>query len=174
MKTKLLASIFLGLIAGGALFAASDKAEKTSTSVEVTFVAPEKFTDVKNDYMENDRDREYILEQLKDHLVKRASKQIASGQRLEIKVTDVDLAGDFEPWRGPNFHDVRIVKDLYPPRVTLEFRLIDASGKVVSEGKRQLRDMAFLMSIASPTSDPLRYDKEMLSNWVRDEFRRAS
>jgi len=172
MKTRFLASAFLGLIAGGAMFAAS--AEKPASPVEVTFVNAEKFTDVKNDYMEDDRDREYILEQLKDHLLKRGAKYLTAGQRLEIKVTDVDLAGDFEPWRGPNYNDIRIVKDLYPPRATLEFRLVDADGKVVSEGKRQLRDMAFLMSVAMPTSDPLRYDKEMLSNWLHSEFKRSS
>lgn len=172
MKTKLLPSVFLGMLAAGALFAAS--AEKPVPATDVTFVEPEKFTDVKNRQMDDSRDRDYLLEQLKDHLVSRSAKYLAAGQRLEIKVTDVDLAGDFEPWRGPNFHDIRIVKDLYPPRMNLQFRLLDANGKVVSEGKRQLRELGYLMLTAMPTSDPLRYDKEMLSNWLREEFKRSS
>lgn len=73
-----------------------------------------------------------------------------------------------------NFQDVRVVKDIYPPRVSLDFKLLDAEGKVISEGKRQLRDLSFQMTVALPSSDPLRYDKEMLSNWLRQEFKRRT
>jgi len=171
MKTKLSLLAFLSLAAAGLALAAPDK---PASAIEVTFVASEKFTDVKDDYMDSDRGREAVLGQLKEHLVTHGAKYLAKGQRLQITVTDVDLAGDFEPWRGINFHDIRIVKDIYPPRVNLEFKLVDADGKVVSEGKRQLRDLGYLMSMAMPTSDPLRYDKEMLNDWLRQEFKRKA
>ena len=48
------------------------------------------------------------------------------------------------------------MKDIYPPRVKLEFRLIGADGKVVSEGKRELQDLGYLMNLAPSTSDPRR------------------
>ncbi|MGC4071324.1 MAG: DUF3016 domain-containing protein [Nibricoccus sp.] len=88
-----------------------------------------------------------------------------------ISISDIDLAGDFEPWRGPQFTDVRVVKDLYPPRVNLSFKLTDASGTVVKEGERQLRNLSFQMT-ATPafSSDSLRYEKALLDNWLRDEF----
>jgi hypothetical protein len=172
MKTKLSLMVVLGLVAVGAAVAAS--ADKPAPAVEVTFVAPEKFTDAKQDYMDTDRGRDAILSELKDHLQKRGAKYLSANQRLEIKVTEVDLAGDFEPWRGPHFHDVRIVKDLYPPRVHLEFRLIGDDGQVLTEGKRQLRDIGYMMTMAMPTSDPLRHDKEMLTSWLRQEFKRPS
>jgi hypothetical protein len=170
MKTKLSLLAFLSLTAVG-VAAAPDK---PAPAIEVTFVASEKFTDVKDDHMGSDRGREAVLEQLKEHLVTHGAKFLAKGQRLQITVTDVDLAGDFEPWRGINFHDIRIVKDIYPPRVELEFKLLDAGGKVVSEGKRQLRDLGYMTSLAMPTSDPLRYDKEMLNDWLRREFKRKT
>lgn len=172
MKTKLPLMVLLGLVVVGAAVAA--RTDKPVGAVEVTFVDPEKFIDVKDDYMESDRGREALLSELKEHLMTRGAKYLSANQRLEIKVTEVDLAGDFEPWRGMQFQDVRIVKDIYPPRVNLEFRLISADGKVLSEGKRQLRDLGYLMTMAMPTSDPLRYDKEMLANWLRQEFKRAS
>jgi len=172
MKTKLLLTAFLGLVASGAFAAAP--ANKPVSSVEVIFVSPEKFTDAKEDAMDSERGRDALLGQLKEHLVASAAKYLAAGQRLEIKVTDVDLAGDFEPWRGPNFSDIRIVKDIYPPRINLEFRLLGVDGKVVNEGKRQLRDLGYLLTVALPTSDPLRYDKEVLSDWLRQEFKRPS
>jgi hypothetical protein len=170
MKTKLLLIALFGLIATGAALAA--KADKPAAPVEVTFIAPEKFTDAKNGAMDSDRGRDAMLDQLKEHLVATAAHYLAPGQRLEIKVTDVDLAGDFEPWRGSRFDDVRIVKDIYPPRVSLEFRLLGADGKVVSEGKRQLQDLGFLLTVALPTTDPLRYDKNLLSDGLRQEFKR--
>lgn len=172
MKTKLSLMAFLGLVAAGVAVAVAP--DKPAPAIEVSFVAAEKFTDVKDDHMDSDRGREAVLEQLKEHLVTHGAKYLAKGQRLQITVTDVDLAGDFEPWRGINFHDIRIVKDIYPPRVNLEFKLIDAEGKVVSEGKRQLRNLGYLMTMAMPTSDPLRYDKEMLNDWLRQEFKRRA
>jgi hypothetical protein len=172
MKTKLSLSALCSLALVGAVFAA--KADKAASAVVVTFVASDKFTDVKDDSMDSERGREALLDQLKEHLVSRGAAYLKPGQRLEIAVTDVDLAGDFEPWRGINFHDIRIVKDLYPPRVNLEFRLLGADGAVVSEGKRELKNLGFMMTMAMPTSDPLRYDKEMLSDWLRSEFKRPS
>lgn len=163
---------FLGLLVGSAAFAANP--EKAASPVQVTFLHPEKFTDAKDSYMDTERGRDYILAQLKDQMVEHATKYLTAGQRLEIIVTDVDLAGDFEPWRGPNFQDIRIVKDIYPPRISLEFRLLNADGAVVSEGKRQLQDLGYLMTLAMPTWDPLRYEKQMLSDWLRSEFRRPA
>jgi hypothetical protein len=172
MKKKLLLTVLFALVAAGVTSAAS--ADKPRPAIEVTFVAPEKFTDVKAGALDSDRGRDALLDQLKEHLVTTAAQYLAPGQRLEIRVTDVDLAGDFEPWRGLDFQDVRIVKEIYPPRASLEFRLIGADGKVVREGKRQLQDLAFLLSVALPASDTLRYDKAMLSDWLQQEFKRAS
>lgn len=172
MKIKLPLLAVLGLVPFSAAVAASP--DKAASPVQVTFVAPEKFTDVKDYYLDTERGRDALLEQLKEHIVTRAAKLLTVGQRLEITVTDVDLAGDFEPWRSPNFDDVRFVKDIYPPRINLEFRLLGADGKVITEGKRHLQDLGYLQTITIPTWDPLRYDKEMLSDWLRREFKHAT
>ena len=172
MKTKLLLVFACGLAAIGAARAAD--AAKPVVQVTVTFIAPEKFTDVKDDQMGSDRGRDYLLGVIKSHIESRAGYYLVAGQTLEIKVTDVDLAGDFEPWRGIEFDRVRIVKDIYPPRMDLEFRLVGADGKVIREGKRHLQNLGYLMTITLPTNDPLRYDKEMISDWMRLEFKRSS
>lgn len=171
MKLKLPLIVLAGLVVCNAALATD--ADKTISPVRVTFVAPEKFTDTGDYYMDTERGRNARLDELRAYIMARAAKYLTAGQRLEITVTDVDLAGDFEPWRGPEFQNVRIVKDLYPPRVSLQFRLLNADGEVVSEGKRELQELGYLMTLALPTSDPLRYDKEMLSNWLRQEFRHS-
>lgn len=172
MKTKLLLVLFFGLAAVGAVQAADPT--KPVSQVSVTFLAPEKFSDMKDDMMDSDRNREHVLGELKGHFEKMAKDYVATGQHLEVKVTDVDLAGDFEPWRGMDFGHIRILKDIYPPRMELEFRLVGADGKVVSEGKRRLQDLGYMMTLSLPTSDPLRYDKDMIRSWMRTEFKRSS
>lgn len=171
MKIKLSLITLLGLVVGGAALAAST--DKVAAAVTVTFVAPENFTDVKDGYMDTERGRDARLDELKQHITTRAARYLSAGQRLEITVTDVDLAGDFEPWRGINFDDIRIVKDLYPPRVSLQFRLLNADGMVVREGKRQLQDLGYLMTVGRSAQDPLRHDKGMLSDWLRQEFKHS-
>src|SRR5258707_10542858 len=78
-------------------------------------------------------------------LAERAAPRLPQGQRLEVHLTDVQRAGGFEPWRGPQAADVRIVRDIYPPRIDLRFKLLGADGKLLREGSRQLRDASFMM-----------------------------
>ncbi|MGC4072763.1 MAG: DUF3016 domain-containing protein [Nibricoccus sp.] len=172
MKIKLaVTAALLAAVCAPVFPADPTAAAQADARVEVVYVNPEKFTDVKTSEIGLERDRDHILAQIKDFLVERATKQVPEGQKLVISISDIDLAGDFEPWRGPQFTDVRVVKDLYPPRVNLSFKLTDASGTVVEEGERQLRDLSFQMT-ATPafSSDSLRYEKALLDNWLRDEF----
>ncbi|MBI2813588.1 MAG: DUF3016 domain-containing protein [Opitutae bacterium] len=171
MKIKLPLFFLLGLVGCNGAWAANPA--MADSPVLVIFVAPENFTDVKDEYMGTDRGREAVLAELKQHIMKRAVRYLEAGQRLEVTVTDVDLAGGFEPWHRLNLHNIRIVKDLYPPRVTLQFRLLDGDGSVLNEGTRQLQDLGYLASMAWPLSDPLRYDKEMLNAWLRREFKHS-
>lgn len=111
--------------------------------------------------------------QLAKSLRRDAQRVLPAGDRLHVKITDIKLAGDFEPWRGPNSQDIRIIKDIYPPRMDLHFTLTDADGKVLREGNRKLRDLAFLQHPIGPFSstDPLRYDKRLIRDWVQREFK---
>lgn len=89
--------------------------------------------------------------------------------------TDVDLAGDFPPARSARMDDVRIIKDIYPPRFVLSFRVTDATGTVVKQGHRELTDTAFMLNSAFlDRSDTLRYEKALLNTWFREEFPRES
>ncbi len=176
MKPTPLPALFAFLVAlaapGAALAAAAPS--PAVERVTVTFTHPEKFADLKessSDY-DNDRGREQYLPPLQEYLVKEASRRLPADQKLAVEFTEIDLAGDFEPWHGPQFNDVRIVKDLYVPRLTFRFTLTDASGKVLKEGERKLVDLGFQLRLGSGfRSDSLRYEKEMLSDWLRSEFK---
>ncbi len=158
------------LLATLGLFAGVVSAEPAS-AVEVKFVDTDNFTDFSDSYSFPERGREQFIKEITEYLEKHAAKHVAAGQHLSIVITDVDLAGEFEPWHGPRSQDVRIVKDLYPPRVNLSFRLTDESGQVLAEGDRKLRDLGFMYSVRPTDSDPLRYEKELLERWLRRELR---
>jgi hypothetical protein len=173
MKTKLL--FLTALFAAAPLLgrAAIPPPKTIDPRMQVNFFEPEKYTDVKMSQMGDDRDRDDILGRIRDYLIEQARHYVPLGQTLEITFTDIDMAGDFEPWRGPQFQDIRIVKDLYPPRMTLTFRLTDAEGNVLKQGKRELRDMSFLLKLSIDRNDTLRHEKGMLEDWLRSEMGRV-
>ena len=110
--------------------------------------------------------------ELSSYIRQRADAQLPPGQQLDVTIDDIKLAGDYEPWRGPNAQNIRIMKDIYPPRIDLHFRLIGADGKTLREGPAKLRDLSYLQNNVVPTeTDPLRYDKHMIDTWLKSEFR---
>ncbi len=137
--------------------------------VSVTYVDPEKFSEAREFGQQDRFNNNNYLEPLKAHLIKRAERMLPAGDRLEVTITDVKLAGGYEPWHGPNLMYVRFMKDIYPPRIDLTFKLIGSDGTVLREGSRKLRNLGYLQSgLARPgDTDPLRYDKGLLDTWLR-------
>ena len=174
MKTsRMLFNAFLALVATGMACAASAAAKTADPRADVTFVQPEKFSDVRDGYTASEVGRNGILEQLRDYVINRANHYLPEGQKLTISFTDIDLAGDFEPWRGSQSMDIRVVKDIYPPKMDFDFKLMDADGKVLKEGKRQLRDLVFMSKMSLNTNDALHWDKSLLDDWFQKEFPRG-
>ncbi len=170
MKTIRLFSSILGLLAAGALQAAGSPAGRT----EVVFDHPDKFTDVKDSYFPTDKGRDAILGNIRAYLVERTEPMLPAGYKLTINFTNIDLAGDFEPWRGAQFDDVRIVKAIYPPAFKFTYTVTDPSGRVVRQGSEDIRDLSFQMRVTIDLSDPLRYEKDILDDWARSKLRGLS
>lgn len=147
--------------------------ETAASPVTVTFQDPERFTDVRDGEFETERGRDYTLDQLRKYIERRAGAVLPAGYTLKIVVSDVDLAGDYEPWHFP-LRDVRIVRDLYPPRIQFSYTVTDASGRVVSEASRTLTDLAFLQTIMPDRNDTLRFEKALIDSWTRVELKRAT
>lgn len=154
------------IVAAGAPAAASEP--ETPARVSVVFVKPEGFTDA--GYAKTERSSPAILLQLQRFIADTGTRYLPESMRLEIKITDIDLAGDFELFRGPQFEHVRVNKSIYPPRIALEFRVLDTSEQTVKEGKRELTDLNYQLRVDYPREDPLRYEKEILRDWLRSEL----
>jgi hypothetical protein len=169
-------SAVAALLAGAFAFAgiahATEASKNADSRVQVSWTKPENFSEAKQ-YPGTGLGRQSPdewLDDLADHLRLRAERILPQGDMLQVTFTDVQRAGTYEPWRGPQWDDVRIIKDIYPPRIDLTFELIDANGAIVKEGKRELRDPAFLQRGIANQTDPLRFEKRMLDDWLRSEF----
>ncbi|HEX2854607.1 MAG TPA: DUF3016 domain-containing protein [Opitutaceae bacterium] len=173
MKTALIKSlVMLGGLGGTFLFTGL-AAPAPEYRTEVVFFEREKFTDVRDQNFDNDKNRDAILEQLKTYLQERAQLYVPEGAKLSVTIKDVDMAGEFEPWRTPAGHDVRIVKEIYAPRIKLAFQFTDANGEVVKQGTRDLRNLDFMRNSFGNFNEPYRYEKALIDDWLRAEFPRA-
>lgn len=147
-------------------------ASNADSPVKVDWTDPAQFTDIRYSRNRWEAERGNWVNDLASYFQKTAAKHLPEGQQLQVTITDIKRAGDYEPWHGPRMDDVRIVKDIYPPRLSFTWVRTDASGQVIDQGEKKLVDTAFLMSSVSFNgSDPLRYEKRMIDDWLRRELR---
>jgi hypothetical protein len=169
MKTPryLLAVAFLS--ATSLSFGANSKASPAA-SATVFYDSPEKFTDFKSQSFPTDSDTAYLCGAFTAHMENLAKQYLPPNTRLEVRFKDIDLAGDFEPQRGPRASDIRFLRDIYPPRMRLEFRLLGPDGAVLAKGERSLTEPYYTSTNFFLNDDQLRYDKQLLTDWIRSEF----
>jgi hypothetical protein len=162
----------LGACFAFAVFAAFAHEPNLPDRIQVAWAPTETLSEVKNNPMQRGWQRpDDWMKALSEHLRQRADVLLPPGQRLEVTIDDIKLAGDFEPWRGPNGQDIRVLKDLYPPRIDLHYKLFAADGSLIRENSSQLRDLSYLQHTVPFQNDPLRYDKRLIEDWLRKEFR---
>ena len=110
------------------------------------------------------------LNNLATYMRKEAEETLPTGHRLELTIVDIQRAGRYEPWMGINYGHVRVMRDIYPPRMTLNVRITGADGQVLAEGERKLSDMSYLQTSTPVDTDNLRFEKRMIDDWLRREL----
>jgi hypothetical protein len=140
--------------------------------VSVSWTDPNQFTEIKYSGNRFEAQQGNWVADLAEYFRDTIAKQLPSGDKVSIQITNIKRAGQYEAGRGPASNDIRVVKDLYPPRISFNYVWTDASGKVVAQGEQKLVDTAFLMGDTTPgDTDPLRYEKRMIDDWTRKQFR---
>lgn len=179
-RTSLWAGALAGLLLMGNAAAAprtvtdpqAPRALETDGPVQVAWTDPAQFTEIRQSSNRFEAERGDWVQQLAKYVRTTASKELQPGQTLEVTFTDIKRAGDYEPWHGPRADDIRVMRDIYPPRVTLTYTLKNAQGQVLGEGERKLQDTGYLHSIGRQSdTDPLRYEKRLLEDWIRRDLR---
>lgn len=138
--------------------------------VSVEWTDPAQFSDLRFSNNRWEAQQGNWVTELARHLQQRAAARLPEGQRMDVTITDIQRAGRFEPWLGVNYNHVRVMREVYPPRMKLNVRITDADGNVLSEGERRLSDMGYLQHVAPIDNDNLRFEKRMIDDWLRREL----
>jgi len=138
----------------------------TAATAEVTWTEPDKYRDIRPGEENRKRFQERVFKNLEEHFSELAAK-LPADQVLKINVTNLDLAGDVRV----GMREIRVVKDLYFPRMDFSYQLLNADQLVVKEEQVDLKDMSFLMgSNMRYRNDSFGYEKKMLDDWFNDIF----
>lgn len=133
---------------------------------KISLQNPDKFTDIEPG---NGTDKSFRkgLERAFTAELAKSAKALPAGQILEVTFTDIDLAGEVDPVELPGAFQMRLLKDVYFPRLQFDYRVLDASDAVVSEQKGvELKDMSYLSGPRSATtSTSFYYETRMLREW---------
>jgi hypothetical protein len=174
MKTTLVSLILAAALSGAtASFGSGNETTKATATVE--FLDPENFTDFKTSFTGRAADAEYLGKELRREINRQAGNILPEGYRVLLRIRDVDLAGEFEPQRGPRFDDVRILRDIYTPKMKIEYSVTDAAGNVVSSGERFLTDLGYGFRVRmSPGDRNLEIESEMVGDFFREIARKAT
>jgi hypothetical protein len=141
-------------------------------TADVTFKNVDRHIDATFERPRSEKNLQEVQDGIRKIFSVLADKYLPPGQSLEIEVTDIDLAGRIEPSFGDG--DIRIMQGVSWPRLRFTYAVIE-KGAVVARGQADIHDMNYLNGFnASASGDRLRYERELLSDWFRKTFRKAS
>lgn len=141
----------------------------TQADVLVQFVEPQRYSDASSHGYGSDST---TLNALEGHFRMLGERCLKPGEQLEIRVLNVDLAGQQEWWQR-SATSIRVLRDVTWPRLDLDYVWRDGSGQVLAEARNEhLADMAYLWHSAYVRADrdALPYEKLMLHAWFEQRF----
>ena len=141
--------------------------------VELRFVDPLTYTDGTLRDISSGKSREETYNALHKVFERLAKRHLADHQTLLITITELDLAGEFEPWRV-NLHDVRFMRTVTWPRMQFTYEVLER-GQIVISGAADLKDMNYLRgSHRYSRGGRMHYERRMLSEWFSKTFSKSN
>ncbi|NHK98122.1 DUF3016 domain-containing protein [Rubrivivax benzoatilyticus] len=131
--------------------------------VQVSFVEPERYTDVGFGAVERERTTDRLAAIFQD-----LARRLPDGQVLTVEVLDVDLAGHVPVG---NVNDTRVLTGGADwPRITLRYRL-EAGGSVQTRDET-VSDLNYLQNrlFGGRADEALAYERRMLERWFEARF----
>ncbi|MDQ8185706.1 DUF3016 domain-containing protein [Pelagicoccus sp. SDUM812002] len=155
----------------GSLLTISAATSLSAASLEIKFDEPERFSDFEQSGLYTDKLPDEFREELQTEVASDLNRTLPDGAHLQITFQDIDMAGEYEPWR-PQAYDVRIVRDVYPPRLKFHYKVVAPDGTIMTEGLAQLTDNSFLWNLHSPEShsESFYHEQELVENWVNGKL----
>ena len=138
-----------------------------AAEVKVTWQDPDEYTDIREGFSYTRSGfRKHVFTVFEKFLADRAAL-LPEGQKLNMTVTDLDLAGETRF----NFDEIRIIKREYIPRMKFSYQLLDKSGKELASGEESLKNMGMSHTyLTKPSEDQFKYEFDMLNSWFKKTF----
>ncbi|MBL8305367.1 MAG: DUF3016 domain-containing protein [Rubrivivax sp.] len=153
----------LALVASGLLAVCALPLQAAGT-VEVSYIEPEKFTDIGFGTV----DRERVLSDMSE-VLKALGAQLPDGQTLKLEITNINLAGELRPGAG---RDLRIITGRTDwPEVSLRYTL-RAGNNTLKSGEAKVYDLAYFerVNFINRVGTNLPFERHMLRKWFAATF----
>ena len=132
---------------------------------KVNWQEPEKYTDIRPSNESRDNFKERVFKEF-NAMFSTMAKKLPDGYQMEITVTDLDLAGDVNGMYSQLGRDIRVVKELYWPRMSFSYILKNDKNEVIGSAKEEVKDMNFMMSTGMHSNvSSFDYEEKMLNDW---------
>lgn len=159
------------LRAGVLLAAVAFSATAFAGEAKVTWQNPEKYTDIRS----GNQSQKSMLKSIDTSFSKEFSelaKKLPANYHMAVTVTNLDLAGEVDPIPSRMMDQIRVLKDLYYPKMTFDYQIHNAAGVAVLEGKDvTLKDMQYLSGTRSTqSSDSFYYERKMIREWFNKDI----
>lgn len=178
ITNALTCSAFAFMLLAGAQANAQEEGVEQTSNLNIEFIEPESYTDIRPSNESRSKYRKHVLSSVEEYFTEFAAT-LPAGQSLEVKVMDIDLAGDTRSPRipvGSMMFEVRVMEDIYFPRIKFEYSLKDESGQVVKTDEVNLKDMTYLnrAGLIRRNRDAFPYERHMLEKWFEGTFDQGS
>ena len=160
-RLKQLHKLVLGIAASLVLACSACAGE-----AKVTWQEPDNYTDIREGFESRDAFREQLFSDI-ESIFTDLAKRLPQGAVLEVTVTDLDLAGEVSLMHRFVWRDIRVLKDIYFPRMSFRYTLTDRDQRLLLSGNEDLKDMGFLSSWGRFGTTRFSFEERMLKNWFR-------
>lgn len=142
-----------------------------AADVKIEWTDPEKYRDIRGGDENQNRFQERVIKALTEHFENAAAETLPAEQTLDLKITDVDLAGDVDYFFFRFSRSVRVMRDVHFPSIEFNYVLKDENGNILKSGEENIKDMGYLFSGKFHLNDPpFDYEKRMIDDWFRKNF----
>lgn len=161
----------LALLAVGCLISIA-ASRVPAAELNLAWFDPGSYRDIEPTAGESDEAfRQRLFEALGSHLRELAAR-LPAERTLHLTVTDLDLAGDVEPGiAATGYRKMRMVSEMYPPRIAFSFQLRDGTGAVILQGDEQLKGRPLpVPGMRIADDSPFPAERAMLDGWFEKRF----
>ncbi|AWB67108.1 DUF3016 domain-containing protein [Saccharobesus litoralis] len=138
-----------------------------AAQLHIEWQSPEKYTDIRpGNWGSKTKFQQHVTAKLSAHFEKLA-EQLPKQQRLNIQVTNLDLAGDV---RIGSFNEIRVIRSIDIPRIQFTYQLLDDKGNELVRDQVNLKDMGFDIRTNKYSHNSFKYEYQMLDNWFNQTF----